>query len=203
MKIVLASRNKKKIKELRDLLSEFVEDIEILSLDDVGIFGEIEENGSTFAENALIKARAAAESGYIGVGDDSGLTVDALDGAPGIYSARFAQSIGFGDDHNDQANNEALLSRLEGVADEDRGGAFVCAIACVLPCGKEFTVEGVARGRILHAYRGEGGFGYDPLFYCEEMGKSFAELTPAEKNAISHRGRAIRAFAEALRRELN
>ena len=203
MKIVLASHNKKKIAELRTLLSAYIPDVEILSLADAGVEGEIVEDGDTFEANALIKARAAAASGYIGVGDDSGLTVDALDGAPGIYSARFAQSIGYGSDHNDQANNEALLSRLADVADADRGGAFVCSIACVFPDGKEFTVEGVAKGRILHAYRGEGGFGYDPLFYCEEMGKSFAELTPAEKNAISHRGRAIRAFAEALRRELN
>ena len=203
MKIVLASRNKKKIKELRDLLSQSIADIEILSPDDVGMHGEIEENGATFAENALIKARAAAESGYIGVGDDSGLTVDALDGAPGIYSARYAQSIGYGDDHNDGANNEALLSQLRDVGDGARGAAFVCCIACVFPDGRELTVQREARGSILRAYHGEGGFGYDPLFFYEPLQKTFAELTAEEKNAVSHRGQAIRAFAALLERELH
>ena len=202
MKIVLASRNKKKIKELRDLLSQSISDIEILSLDDVGILGEIEENGATFAENALIKARAAAKSGYIGVGDDSGLTVDALNGAPGIYSARYAQTVGYGDDHNDDANNSALLQKLEGVADEARGGAFVCCIACVFPNGREFTVQREARGRILNGYHGNGGFGYDPLFFYEPLNKTFAELSAQEKNSVSHRGQAIRAFAKQLQTEL-
>ena len=202
MKIVLASRNKKKIKELRDLLSQSIADIEILSLDDVGIHGEIEEDGATFAENALIKARVAAESGYIAVGDDSGLTVDALDGAPGIYSARYAQSIGYGDDHNDGANNEAVLFQLKDVEDGARGAAFVCCIACVFPDGRAFTVQREARGSILRAYHGEGGFGYDPLFFYAPLQKTFAELTAEEKNAVSHRGQAIRAFAEILEREL-
>jgi XTP/dITP diphosphohydrolase len=203
MKIVLASRNKKKIKELRDLLSQSIADIEILSLDDVGMHEEIEEDGATFAENALIKARAAAESGYIGVGDDSGLTVDALDGAPGIYSARYAQSIGYGDDHNDGANNEALLWQLKDVEDGARGAAFVCCIACVFPDGRAFTVQREARGSILHAYHGEGGFGYDPLFFYEPLQKTFAELTAEEKNTVSHRGQAIRAFADLFKRELH
>ncbi len=198
MKIVLASRNRKKIAELRTLLSERIADIEILSLDDVGLLGEIEENGSTFEENALIKARAAATSGYIGVGDDSGLTVDALDGAPGIYSARYAARCAFAGDHDDEGNNQALLQNLKNIPDGERGGAFVCAIGCVLPDGRESVVRGEVRGEILRTYHGAGGFGYDPLFYYPPFDKTFAELTPAEKNAVSHRGRAIAAFADAL-----
>lgn len=199
MKIVLASRNQKKIKELKTLLSQSFSEVEILSLDDVGIYGEIEENGNTFEENALIKARAAAQSGYIGVGDDSGLAVDVLDGAPGIYSARYAARCNYAGDHDDEGNNQALLKNLKGVAEKDRTGAFVCAIACVLPDGREFTVRGEARGRILEDYHGGGGFGYDPLFYYEPLAKTFAELSSDEKNAVSHRGRAIEQFAKTLK----
>lgn len=202
MRIVLASRNRKKIAELRTLLEEIVSDVEILSLDEVGIFGEIEENGSTFEENALIKARAAAASGYIGVGDDSGLAVDALGGAPGIYSARYAAVCGVAGEHDDEVNNQTLLTNLSDVPDEERGAAFVCAVACVLPDGREFTVRGEARGRILREYRGEGGFGYDPLFYYEPLEKTFSELSADEKNRISHRGNAMRAFSKALQQYL-
>ena len=141
MKIVLASRNKKQKAELQTLLSKYIEGIEILSLDDVGIYGEIEEDGQTFEENALIKARVAASSGYIGVGDDSGLTVDALGGAPGIYSARYAARCNYAGDHDDEGNNQALLLNLKDIADGDRGGAFVCAIGCVFPDGREWTVR--------------------------------------------------------------
>lgn len=202
MKIVLASRNRKKIGELKTLLSASFPNIEILSLDDVGFHDEIEENGTSFCENALIKARAAAKSGYIGVGDDSGLTVDVLGGEPGIYSARFAERCGFGEDHNDEANNRALLQKLADVSDDARGGAFVCCIACVLPNGKELTVEREARGTILRDYHGNGGFGYDPLFFYAPLNKTFAELSAEEKNAVSHRGLAIRAFAEELQSAL-
>jgi len=196
MKIVLASRNKKKIKELETLLSEYIEGIEILSLDDVGIYGEIEEDGESFAENALIKASAAARSGYIGIGDDSGLEVDALGGAPGIYSARYA-----GEHGNDAANNALLLKNLEGV--ENRRARFVCALACVFPDGSEpISVFGTAEGEMISEYRGEGGFGYDPLFYFPPLDKTFAELTAEEKNKISHRSCAIRLFAEALRERI-
>ncbi len=196
MKIVLASRNKKKISELRALLGQYIADIEILSLDDVGIYGEIEEDGESFEENALIKARAAAESGYIGVGDDSGLEVYSLGGAPGIYSARYA-----GEHGDDEANNSLLLKNLEDK--EDRRGAFVCTIACVFPSSDEpIIVEGRAEGEILKQRMGEGGFGYDPLFYFGELGKTFAELTPDEKNAVSHRGNAIKAFAAELKKRL-
>lgn len=202
MKIVLASRNQKKIKELRTLLSEKFAQIEILSLDDVGLTDEIEENGSTFEENALIKARVAATSGYVGVGDDSGLSVDALGGEPGIYSARYASRCGFAGEHNDAANNEVLLRNLEQIPTEQRTAAFVCAIACVFPDGTEWTVRGEARGRILSEYHGDGGFGYDPLFYYESLQKTFAELTSEEKNAISHRGNAIKAFVEKLEQSI-
>ncbi len=199
MKIVLASRNRKKIGELRALLSEYFESIEILSLDDVGIEGEIEENGSTFEENALIKARVAATSGMIGIGDDSGLAVDALGGAPGIYSARYAARCRYAGDHDDEGNNQALLQNLAGIPAKERGGAFVCTIACVFPNGQELVVRGEARGRILEEYHGNGGFGYDPLFFYEPLGKTFAELTPEEKNAVSHRGRAVVELAKALK----
>lgn len=195
MKIVLASRNKKKIAELQALLSEYISDIEMLSLDDVGIYGEIEENGETFEENALIKAHAAAKSGYIGVGDDSGLEVDALGGAPGVYSARYAGGHG-----DDEANNACLLKNLEDKC--DRSARFVSCIACVFPdeYGIEpFTVRGTIEGEILRERRGEGGFGYDPLFYYAPFGKTLAEVSGEEKNSVSHRANAIRLFAEKLK----
>ena len=191
MEIVIASRNKHKIEELEALLSKYVAGVKLLSLDDVGIGGEIEENGTTFSENALIKARAAAASGKIGVGDDSGLCVNALDGAPGIFSARFA-----GEHGNDAANNEKLLRELSDKS--DRTAAFVCAIACVMPDGREITVEGRAEGTILHSASGQNGFGYDPLFYYPPLDKTFASLSPEEKNGISHRARAVEAFAKEL-----
>lgn len=193
MKIVLASKNAHKIKELQTLLSKNIEDIEILSLDEVGIVDEIEENGATYEENALIKARAAASTGYIGVGDDSGLSVRALGGAPGVFSARYAGVHG-----DNEANNAALLKNLEG--ESDRFAEFVCTIACVFPDGREpIVVEGRTAGIIIDTARGSEGFGYDPLFFYEPLGKTFAELTADEKNAISHRGKAIEAFAERLK----
>ena len=194
MKIVLASRNKKKIGELRAILSEYIEGIEILSLDDVGIYGEIEEDGETFEQNALIKARVAATSGYIGVGDDSGLCVDALGGAPGVYSARYA-----GDHGDDEANNELLLKNLEDKS--DRGARFVCCIACVFPeayACEPIVVRGYVEGEIISERRGAGGFGYDPLFYVSELDKTLAEVTSEEKNKVSHRANAIKAFAKEL-----
>lgn len=193
MKIVLASRNKKKVAELQTLLGEHIDGIEILSLDDVGIYDEIDENGKSFYENALIKARVAASSGYIGVGDDSGLEVNALGGAPGIYSARYA-----GEHGDDAANNELLLKNLDGVL--DRSARFICAIACVFPDGKEpVCVMGEACGEILADYKGSGGFGYDPLFYFPPLSKTFGELTAEEKNRISHRSNAIKKLTEELK----
>ena len=191
MKIVLASRNKHKIKELQTLLGEYIDGVEILSLDEVGIFGEIDECGESFRENALIKARTAASSGYIGLGDDSGLEVDALGGAPGIYSARYA-----GEHGDDAANNTLLLKNLEGA--QDRRARFVCALACVFPDGRELSVLGTAEGEIIEEYRGAGGFGYDPLFYYTPLGKTFGELSADEKNSVSHRSDAIKKLAAEL-----
>lgn len=192
MKIVLASRNRHKIAELETMLREYLPEVELLSLDEVGITEEIEENGSTFEENALIKAKAAAKSGYIGIGDDSGLTVEALGGAPGIYSARYAGGHG-----NDEANRKLLLHNLAGVT--DRRAAFVCAIACVFPDGGEpIVVTGRCDGKILYREEGNGGFGYDSLFCYEEYDHSFAAVTQEQKDAVSHRARAIRKFAEVF-----
>ena len=194
MKIVLASRNRHKISELQALLRKYIADIEILSLDDIGFEGDIVEDGSTFEENAIIKAKAVASLGYIGVSDDSGLSVRALGGAPGVYSARYA-----GEHGDDAANNSLLLKNLE--AESDRYAEFVCVIACILPenIDKPHTFRGATGGRIIDEYRGKGGFGYDPLFFYEPMGKTFAEMTAEEKNSISHRGKAIALFAEKLK----
>ena len=206
MKIVLASRNAKKIKELETLLAQHSSmHIEVLSLDDIGYTEEIVEDGTSFEENAWIKASVPAKLGYIGIADDSGLSVDALGGAPGIYSARYG-----GEGTNDAKNNEKLLAEMNEVPDEGRGAAFVSAVACVFPreCDVEipeevrteknglsgFVVRGECRGTILRETRGCDGFGYDPLFYVAEKECTFAELSSDEKNAISHRGVAMRAF---------
>ncbi len=202
MDFVLASRNLKKIKELNAILSAAIPEVRILSLDDIGYVGDIEENGTTFEENALIKARtaiAACNYRYPAIADDSGLSVDVLDGAPGVYSARYAGGHG-----DDAANNELLLKNLENIPDEKRTAQFVSVIACVFPDGHEIVVRGEAQGIILSEYRGDGGFGYDPLFLYvaenqqEPQNKTFSEMTAEEKNVISHRGRAIRKFADAL-----
>lgn len=217
MKIVLASRNKKKIAELECLVKMLSDDIEVLSLDDIGYTGDIREDGASFEENAVIKAAVPASMGYIGVADDSGLCVDALGGAPGIFSARYSG------EGTDEANNKKLLRELSGVDKKDRGAGFVCAIACVVPekyglsanyredlsalaasragrGAKAFTVMAEIRGEILDSPRGDGGFGYDPLFYLPTKQKTFAELDSDEKNEISHRGIAMRAFVHALSR---
>ncbi len=196
IKIVLASQNKKKIAELRTLLCEYIPDVEILSLADAGIEGDIIEDGETFAENALIKARAAAASGYIGVGDDSGICVRALDWVPGIYSARYA-----GEHGDDLANLKLLLKNME--KETDRAAEFRCCIACVFPDGSEPIVAyGDVKGELLYESAGEGGFGYDPIFYYPPFGKSFGEIPAEQKNKISHRAVALQAFAEALRERL-
>lgn len=195
MKIVLSTRNTHKITELQTLLSQYLKNIQVLSLDDIGFIGEIEENGSTFEENAMIKARAAADfSGIISVADDSGLTVNALNGAPGIFSARYS---GIDGEERDKANNQKLLKELSGIA--DRSAAFVCSIACAFPSNisaMDFIVTGRTFGEILCNERGKGGFGYDPLFWIDELGKTYAEMSPDEKNKYSHRGQAVIMLAQ-------
>lgn len=192
MKIAIATNNRKKLAEIRTVLGSFFE--EMYSLDDLGISVEIEETGSTLTENALIKARTIlGMTGLASLADDSGLMCDALDGAPGVYSARYA-----GEGHDDKANNALLLENL---ADRDRSAHFCSVIALCLPDGREFTAEGRVDGVILDAERGEGGFGYDPLFFSPELGKTFAEASPDEKNSVSHRGRALRNMESVVERE--
>ena len=197
MKLILASRNQKKIREMEAILAEHVAGVQILSLDDIGFEGDIEENGTTFEENALIKARTAmAASGnhIAAIADDSGLSVDALGGAPGVYSARYAGGHG-----DDAANNALLLQNLAHIPPAERTARFVCTVACVFPDGREIIVRGETEGLIIDDARGEGGFGYDPYFYYPPFGKTFSEMTAEEKNRISHRGKAIERLAEALK----
>ena len=197
MELILASRNQKKIKEMETILATHFPGVRILSLDDVGFEGDIEENGTTYEENALIKARTAVEAGgnrYAAIADDSGLSVDALNGAPGVYSARYAGGHG-----DDAANNALLLKNLAHIPASERTARFVCCIALVYPDGRELTVRGETEGLIIDEARGEGGFGYDPYFYYAPFGKTFSELSSEEKNAISHRGKAIAKVAEILK----
>ena len=186
MKIVAATGNQHKLREFREIL----EDFEIISEREAGFSGEVEETGETFAENALIKARAVCKAtGLPALADDSGLCVEALDGAPGVYSARYAGG-------GDAENRALLLKNLEGV--ENRRAWFSCAIALVYPDGREVTAEGRAYGNILHEARGSGGFGYDPLFLSDELGVSFSEASEEQKNSVSHRGKALRELLKLL-----
>lgn len=194
-KILLATGNPHKARELSAMLSGC--DVEVLTLKDVGFTGEIAEDGKTFEENAEIKARAAASLGYIGVGDDSGLCVDFLGGAPGVYSARYA-----GEPCDNAKNNEKLLFEMAGVPEEKRGAKFVCVICCVFPDGRKIVSRGECPGTILTSYAGSGGFGYDPLFFCTERGKSYAEMTEQEKNSVSHRARAMKGFLDKFISEI-
>lgn len=186
--LVLATRNPGKIKELEALLSGL--GFAVLGLGAFPDIGEIEETGTTFAENALLKARAVAlATGLVALADDSGLAVDALSGAPSVYSARYS-----GEGATDEKNNQKLLDALKDVPEDRRGCRFVSVVAACAPNGAELLAEGRWEGRVLAAQRGAGGFGYDPLFLDLELGRSAAELAPAEKNARSHRGRALRAL---------
>ena len=189
MDIVLATHNKHKIEEISQMLGK-----KVLSATDVGV-DDIEENGLTFEENATIKAQAVWKPGRLAIADDSGLCVNALNGAPGIYSARYA-----GEPTNDEKNNQKLLAELESF--EDRSAYYICVIACILPSGKKIVIEGKTHGVILKEYRGNGGFGYDPLFFSNEAGKTFAELTMKEKNAVSHRGKAIKEMIDRFNNDL-
>ncbi len=198
MKLVLASNNKHKIAEIRDIMKKNVSaEIEVLSLAEIGFHKEIVENGTSFEENALIKARAAASMGYIAMADDSGLAVDHLDGAPGIYSARFA-----GEPCDHAKNNEKLLSLLDGIPTEKRSAHFVSVVALVIPRKGEFTVRGECPGRIIEEYKGQNGFGYDPLFLYEPFNKTFAELSSEEKNSVSHRARSMTLFCTLLKEKI-
>lgn len=202
MEIVLASNNKHKVTELEYFINEMCREkgipgVKILTLRDIGFTEEIVEDGATFEENALIKAGAVAQKGYIGVADDSGLCVDALGGEPGVYSARYA-----GEPCDDRKNNELLLEKMKNVPKEERTAHFVSTIACVFPDGRNFVARGECPGTILYEYRGTGGFGYDPLFLYEPYGKTYAEINAEEKNAISHRARAMAAFTDRFAEEI-
>ncbi|MCI9141630.1 MAG: XTP/dITP diphosphatase [Lachnospiraceae bacterium] len=192
-KMIFATGNGGKMREIRMIMEDA--GYEILSMKDAGVQTYIEENGKTYEENALIKARAVSEiTGELVLADDSGLEIDYLNKEPGVYSARY-----LGEDTPYSVKNANLLSRLEGVPEEERTARFVCAIAAVLPDGREITVRATVEGRIGYEERGQNGFGYDPIFYLAETGKSTAELTEEEKNLISHRGKALRLMKEELR----
>lgn len=200
MKIIFATHNKNKLKELRELLPS---NYELYTLSDIGFESEIDETGDTIEENALIKANAVAAfcrgkiEGFAVLADDTGLFVDALDGAPGVYSARYA-----GETATYSDNNKKLLSNLKNVSDEKRTADFRTAVACVLENGENFVARGECGGMILKEQKGENGFGYDPLFYCDELKKTFAEATSDEKNRVSHRGRAMRQAVALLKSRL-
>lgn len=196
MDFLIATHNMKKRDELQRILSPL--GVHVLTADEAGVdLTDVEETGTTFEENALLKARSGCKEGKMPcIADDSGLCVDALDGAPGVYSARFA-----GEHGNDDKNNEKLLSLLSDVPPEKRTARFVSTVACVFPDGRELVVRGEREGKIGYEKRGENGFGYDPLFYVGE--RTFAEFTPEEKDAVSHRGNALRALTEALPAYLN
>ena len=200
IRVFVASRNKKKIIEMQRILEEHVPDVEVLGLDDAPPYDEPAETEPTFEGNALIKARAAVEAtGLPSIADDSGLCVDALNGMPGVLSARWA-----GTDKDDTANNKLLLEQLADVPDERRGAHFTCAVAFAYPVGAggiaEHVVHGEMRGRVIREMRGDGGFGYDVLFVADDTpdGRTSAELPPEEKDAISHRGKALRAIAPVV-----
>ena len=195
-RIIFATGNQGKMREIKAIMADT--GAEVLSMKEAGISADINENGSTFEENALIKAKGVAavlhDSVSIVLADDSGLEIDALGGEPGIYSARY-----LGEDTDYNVKNADLIRRLSGVPDEERTARFVCAIAAVLPDGREFTVRAVIEGQIGYEQRGEGGFGYDPIFYVPEFGKTTAEMTAEEKNRVSHRGKALERMKEVLR----
>ena len=192
-KIIFATGNQYKMKEIRMIMEGI--GYEVISMKEAGVDIEIEENGSTYEENAMIKAKAvAAITGDTVLADDSGLEIDYLNKEPGVQSARY-----LGEDTPYAIKNASLISRLEGVPDEQRTARFVCAIAAVLPDGRELTTRATIEGRIGYEEKGNHGFGYDPIFYVPEFGKTTAELTEEEKNQVSHRGKAL----ELMKKELN
>lgn len=191
-KLIFATGNENKMKEIRMILGDL--DYEILSMKEAGIDVDIVEDGKTFEENAIIKATAISKlSGCLVLADDSGLEVDYMDKMPGIYSARW-----MGEDTSYRIKNKAIIDKLEGVPDEKRTARFVCAIAAAFPDGRVVTKRGTIEGIIGYEERGENGFGYDPIFFLPEYGKTTAELSPEEKNQISHRGRALELIKSEL-----
>ena len=197
-KIIFATGNKNKVREIHEILSDL--DFEINTMKEAGIDIDIEENGTTFEENSMIKAQSVFDAlpkelkGKVYVmADDSGLAIDYLNGEPGIYSARY-----LGEDTSYDVKNQNLLERMEGVPKEERTARFVCAIACICPDGTKKSVRGTIEGYIGYEPAGTNGFGYDPIFYVDDYGCSTAEMTAEQKNAISHRGKALRAMREEL-----
>lgn len=191
-KIVFATTNEGKVKEIKEILKDFP--IEVVSMKEMGITADIEENGATFEENSLIKARALVKlTGLPALADDSGLEVDYLNGEPGIYSARY-----LGRDTDYDYKNNYIIDKLSEAKGEERSARFVCVISLVLPDGREFVEKGVVEGLIGYEQKGENGFGYDPIFYLPEYGKTSAELPPEEKNRISHRGKALTAMKKLI-----
>ncbi len=196
MKIIFATGNGDKMREVREILGDL--QAEIVSMKEAGIVVDVEENGSSFEENALIKARAIAEhTEEIVLADDSGLEIDYLNGEPGIYSARY-----LGEETSYDYKNKVILERMEGVSGKERSARFVCAIAAVVPQAdgtkKEYVVRGTFEGEIAHEIMGENGFGYDPIFFVPECNCTSAQLSPEEKNARSHRGMGLRMIKEKL-----
>ena len=195
-KLIFATGNEGKMGEIRRILSDLP--VEVISMKEAGICMDIEENGNTFEENAVIKARTIMEqTDQMVLADDSGLEIDYLNKEPGIHSARY-----LGKDTPYEVKNREILKRLEGVAANLRTARFVCAAAVVFPDGTAKTCRGVMEGRISEAPAGENGFGYDPIFYVPEFGCTTAEMDPDTKNAISHRGKALRAIREIIEPEL-
>lgn len=198
-KIIFATGNKGKIKEIQMILADM--GVEVITMKEAGIEIDIEENGKTYEENALIKCRAVAahpvakKEGCIVMADDSGLEIEYLNNEPGVYSARY-----LGEDTSYRIKNANLIGRLAGVPDEKRTARFVCAIAAVLPDGKEITTRGIIEGIIGYEEKGSNGFGYDPIFYVPKFGRTTAELTEEEKNQVSHRGNALKLMKEELKK---
>lgn len=194
MKVVLASKNAHKLKEISKITEKF--DMELVLESQLGVDIDVEETGSTFEENSFIKAEAVMKAtGLPALADDSGIAVDALNGEPGIYSVRY----GFDQSLDDWGRLELLLKNTEQVPDSSRQAQFVCVITLVTPEGQVIQARGEAHGELLRQPAGEGGFGYDPIFYYPPLGKSFAELSPEEKNQVSHRAQALKLFYEKLK----
>ena len=199
MKIVVATGNKDKVIEIKEILRDLA--AEVVTMKEAGLFVEAEENGTTFLENAVLKAKAVATEAAqseewkdaVVMADDSGLVIDALNGEPGIYSARY-----LGHDTSYREKNGDLIRRLTGISDEQRSARFVCAMAAVCPDGEVLTTEGAMEGRIGYEEHGENGFGYDPIFYLDLDGPSNAQISMEEKNRVSHRGKALRAMKKGL-----